>query len=179
MGCVDWSGFLSHFFPKLHVPFPLPLGFVHRLSKAILCAARPCCCRLLPTSTPFRCARTKTHSFVSYAACMCSSSSRKIVPKHCCLSYNLYQFSRGLHVLLKYPYHVHMYIDRHLVRCAARTPLLGFLADSLFCVVATWHCLLIMQSLGPDGAQNLGPDIIGALPAGNQKSALFKIFSTG
>lgn len=36
-----------------------------------------------------------------------------------------------------------------------------------------------MQTLGADGAQNLGPDIIGSLPAGNQKSALFKIFSTG
>lgn len=36
----------------------------------------------------------------------------------------------------------------------------------------------LLQMLGADGAQNLGPDIIGALPAGNQKSALFKIFST-
>eukprot|EP00752_Nemacystus_decipiens_P009512 g8503.t1 len=37
----------------------------------------------------------------------------------------------------------------------------------------------LKDTLGADGAQNLGPDIIGSLPAGNQKSALFKIFSTG
>lgn len=35
-----------------------------------------------------------------------------------------------------------------------------------------------VKTLGPDGLQNVGPDIIGALPTGNQKSALFKIFST-
>lgn len=38
---------------------------------------------------------------------------------------------------------------------------------------------LPLQALGPDGAQNLGPDIIGSLPSGNQKKALFKLFSTG
>ncbi|CAN0187607.1 unnamed protein product [Pylaiella littoralis] len=37
----------------------------------------------------------------------------------------------------------------------------------------------LKTALGPDGTQNLGPDIIGTLPPGNQKSALFKIFSTG
>ncbi|CAM9159191.1 unnamed protein product [Discosporangium mesarthrocarpum] len=34
------------------------------------------------------------------------------------------------------------------------------------------------QSLGKEGIQNTGPDIIGALPPGNQKKALFAIFST-
>lgn len=35
------------------------------------------------------------------------------------------------------------------------------------------------KTLGPDGVQNLAPDIIGVLPPGNQKSALFRIYSTG
>ncbi|CAM9651121.1 unnamed protein product [Ectocarpus sp. 12 AP-2014] len=36
----------------------------------------------------------------------------------------------------------------------------------------------LKNTLGPDGVQNLGPDIIGALPSGNQKSAIFKLYST-
>ncbi|CAM9342130.1 unnamed protein product [Ascophyllum nodosum] len=46
-------------------------------------------------------------------------------------------------------------------------------------ISATDYWGTLKTLLGPTGAQNLTPDIIGALPAGNQKTALLKIYSTG
>lgn len=68
------------------------------------------------------------------------------------------------------------------VRCVGAATSMDILPYRFFSRAASKTLLVrlgIQQALGPDTLQNLGPDIIGTLPPGNQKSALFKIYSMG